>query len=484
MLAKYISKVCLPRPKAISPDYVFTMATVLPIERPAGLTLYLATGGFSVFVTYWLLYAIYVAFFGPLSKFPGPVLNKFTQLPLLRQVASGNEAHYHKCLHDQYGTVVRTGPYFVSFIGDAQTWKDVHGFQKAGRQLPQKDLRLYIVAPNRVPSLIPADDATHARQRKILSHAFSDAALKEQEPLLKRWAGLFLSKLMDQADGAQKVDMLKMLNCTTFDIMSDLTFAEPLHMLSNSEYSPWVKAIFGGIKRNMLFRCVRTLHPAVKQCFDTLIPRIPSLRKNILQHWSFTVQRVDRRLAKTPDRPDLWSRILERSKNAETQLTVEEQYSNASLFMTAGTETTATALSGTIFYLSQNPDSLATLKAEVYDAFNSFDDLHLDPLARCRYMDAVLREALRLYPPVPIGLPRVIPKGGASIGGHFVPGGTGVSIPQMPTYCDARNWTDPERFAPERWLGDHKYENDNRGCFEPFSTGPRNCLGKVCDALF
>ena len=69
--------------------------------------------------------------------------------------------------------------------------------------------------------MIGADDASHSRQRKILSHSFSDKALKEQEPLLKKWAELMRKKLSERADGNDEVDMLKVLNCTTFDVMGE-----------------------------------------------------------------------------------------------------------------------------------------------------------------------------------------------------------------------------------------------------------------------
>jgi cytochrome P450 len=49
---------------------------------------------------------------------------------------------------------------------------------------------------------------------------------------------------------------------------------------------------------------------------------------------------------------------------------------------------------------------------------------------------------------------------------------------QHPANHSKRNWTDPEAFVPERWLGDAKYKDDNRAVMNPFSFGPRNCLGK------
>ena len=78
---------------------------------------------------------------------------------------------------------------------------------------------------NNAPSVILADDAGHSRQRKILSHAFSDKALKEQEPLLKRWSQLLRTKLSERADGHSGTDMVKFYNCTTFDIMGKTEFS-------------------------------------------------------------------------------------------------------------------------------------------------------------------------------------------------------------------------------------------------------------------
>lgn len=53
-----------------------------------------------------------------------------------------------------------------------------------------------------------------------------------------------------------------------------------------------------------------------------------------------------------------------------------------------------------------------------------------------------------------------------------------VSVPQFATYRSGRNFAQPDSFIPERWLGAPGFENDNRDAMNPFSTGPRNCMGK------
>lgn len=56
---------------------------------------------------------------------------------------------------------------------------------------------------------------------------------------------------------------------------------------------------------------------------------------------------------------------------------------------------------------------------------------------------------------------------------------TGISLPHWSAYQCEQNWRDPQSFVPERWLGtDSRYANDKRDVLQPFSVGPRNCIGK------
>lgn len=94
---------------------------------------------------------------------------------------------------------------------------------------------------------------------------------------------------------------------------------------------------------------------------------------------------------------------------------------NANVLIIAGSETTATLLSGAVYLLTTHPDKLAKVANEVRSAFNSEEEITLNSVSRLSYMLACLNEALRCYPPVASGLPRVVPKGGAYVAGKFVP---------------------------------------------------------------
>ena len=93
-------------------------------------------------------------------------------------------------------------------------------------------------------------------------------------------------------------------------------------------------------------------------------------------------------------------------------------------------------------------------------------------------MLACLNEALRYYPPVPGAMFRQVPKGGATVSGQFIPEDTAVGVGQWAINRAPNLWTDPMGFHPERFLGDPKFAGDRLDAMQPFSTGPRNCIGK------
>lgn len=178
------------------------------------------------FITLYLLStfasAVYNGFFGPLSKFPGPKFRAFSRIPRIVSIMRGDEATTLPALHKTYGSVVRIAPTELSFSGDAQTFKDVHGFKKAGQNSVYKDPFFYGKPFNNVDSVITADDANHSRQRKLIAHAFADKSLKDLEPMLKQWAGMMLQKLTERV--GEPVDILKFYNCTTFDISKSFCY--------------------------------------------------------------------------------------------------------------------------------------------------------------------------------------------------------------------------------------------------------------------
>jgi cytochrome P450 len=102
-------------------------------------------------------------------------------------------------------------------------------------------------------------------------------------------------------------------------------------------------------------------------------------------------------------------------------LSFPQLLTNSSLLIVAGSETTATLLSGATYHLLRNEEALQRLIKEVRSSFDSEEEITLTSVGKLSYMLACLNEGLRRYPPVAFGMPRVVPEGGANIVGKFVP---------------------------------------------------------------
>lgn len=109
---------------------------------------------------------------------------------------------------------------------------------------------------------------------------------------------------------------------------------------------------------------------------------------------------------------------------------LEHLASNASILVIAGSETTATALAGLTYFLCMNPHALAKLTAEVRSTFKSESEIDIHSAGQLTYLKACIDETLRAYPPIPHGLPRVVPPGGRTISGRYVPEKVSVLPPR------------------------------------------------------
>jgi cytochrome P450 len=334
-------------------------------------------------------------------------------------VAKGVPLEYIGRLHEQYGDVVRIAPDELSFA-NPQAWRDIYGRgpNKGRGSAPPKHWAWYGEKVNGASSLINTQDpAEHARSRKIFTPAFSERALAQQAPLFTKYVDQLVKRLKEGA----KFDLVRMYNFTTFDIMGDLTFGEPLHMLDNDMYDPWVDLIFQNVKRGVQLGLIYSHYPLIGEIIRALLRK--KVDKVQHDHFDHCVQRVTKRLEKgrASKGVDLWDLVLRQEEEGKKGLERGEMDVNAGDFMVAGTETTATLLSGLTYLLLTHSQSMKKLVTEVRTAFTTSEAITMETIARLPYLNACIQEALRRYPPVPIGLPHITPPEGSTICGRFVP---------------------------------------------------------------
>jgi cytochrome P450 len=196
-----------------------------------------------------------------------------------------------------------------------------------------------------------------------------------------------------------------------------------------------------------------------------------------------TSDKVDARLSSKEERADIIYYLTKPEKNMS--LTRPEIDSAAVVLMLAGSDTTPSILCGLTYLLLSHEVILAKLVQEIRSSFNSDSSIDLESVSKLEYLGACIEEAFRVYPAAPIGFPREVPMGGASISGSWVPGGTTVYVTPLAAYNSSLNFRDPETFIPERWLPELEaiYSSDDKTAVQPFSTGPRDCLGKTYVAI-
>lgn len=231
---------------------------------------------------YVLVTILYNIFFHPLRRFPGPFLAAATPFPLMYYRAKGKPVKWTHAQHNHYGSVVRLAPNELSFI-DPEAWDDIYGHRTASKVNKvnfAKDTRLlgqdFFVKPGDPTGITRASDSAHSTQRRLVSPAFSDKALKDQEPLLRFYVDLLIGKLRNIEESNNKlgqpiVDLVQWYNFVTFDIMADLTFGEPLHMLDRGEYTQWVRALFSTFKL-VTFNQVSNLKDSLSSLVHSLQP--------------------------------------------------------------------------------------------------------------------------------------------------------------------------------------------------------------------
>ncbi|KAK8018796.1 hypothetical protein PG991_007986 [Apiospora marii] len=418
--------------------------------------------------------------FHPLRAIPGPWLNSVTEIPAALALVKGDQHIYYQSLHERYGPVVRVSPNELSFLS-TEAREEIYGLRKGGLNMEKSPIFLGAVGKvDGATGVSLALNADHARQRRALGYLFTNSALLRFEALMKLQVQKFIEVMEEKAKQGKPVNVASWYTYLAFDIMGDLCFAEPfgcLDQAANTEWSTSVINVFvaatwtQGIRR--LSGTGTWLEALMTRLF---VPAEAAAWRNTHLHNSH--ERTLRRLTDSErDHADFIYHILH--SESKSALSHGEIILNVALFISAGTDTTATALTGWTYFIATHPKVYRRLVEEVRGTLATEGDICWDKVRHLRYLEATIHEALRLFPPSPASQQRVVPRGGATIDGHHVPAGTTVAVPPWVSTHSAVHFHEPNAFRPERWMGeDEKYAQDHLNASLPFGTGPRVCIGR------
>jgi cytochrome P450 len=380
-----------------------------------------------------------------------------------------------KSMHDEYGSIIRVAPDELSFI-DARAWKDIYSHKTFIRPKIWGSRPPGVEAHN----VISAPIADHARFRKAFQPTFAERATREHETTVQRYIDTLISKLRSSSLTNQRksppIDLMQWLNFTTFDIISDISWGSDFGCLKEAKYHPFIKIVLHF--KAVLVATAFKYYPWLEACLMAITPK--SAMSDLHSVLDTTHAKVKARLANPTERRDMISHVLEHNKTSpEMELSQGEIEANSMAIIVGGSETLTTVLVSAIHHLLKTPDAFDLLAEEIRLAFSNEAEITAKNVSRLYYLNAVLSEVLRISPPLPDGLHREVPKGGAVICGHHIPEGMTVSISCYAAFHSSSNFASPDVFAPERWLSTRpEFENDNEAIFQPFATGPHGCLGQ------
>ncbi|PBP26623.1 hypothetical protein BUE80_DR002413 [Diplocarpon rosae] len=445
--------------------------------------------------------------FHPFSSIPGPVSNAISELPATLALVSGNQHVYYRALHEKYGPVVRVSPDEVSFVSVAAR-DEIYGFRK-GKALMEKS-PIFLGAVGRVDGCTGVSlalDAEHTRQRRALGYLFTNTALLQEEHLLH----VHVRKLMDvfkkaategraldfsawcmslrsvsshtaslvEGKGGEWMRLTrKIVTYVAFDIMGDLCFSSPFGCLSQASSTEWSTSVINVFIAATWTQGIRRLSGVgtYLEKFLTYLFIPSAAAKWRTTHLSNSRAATRRRLANGDhSHPDFISQILSNS-SSKKELNPTEIELNMALFISAGTDTTATTLTGWTWYICAHPLIYRRLVQEVRAAFETEGEIKWEGVKKLRLLEATLLEALRLFPPSAASQQRVVPPGGATIDGFFIPGGKTVAVSPWASTRSKLNFHNSDEFIPDRWLDGGK--DDKLGASVPFGNGPRVCVGR------
>lgn len=320
--------------------------------------------------------------------------------------------------------MIRLATNEVSFI-DEQAWTDIYAHHP-GMNFP-KDTDWYCGPANGTVGIVNATNEDHGRYRRVFAAAFSDKAIQKRESLILSLADLLMSQLRKELIEKNIVEIGHWFSCITLDLNQNLSFSESLDALMKGTDEPWGKLLMDSFTAMPHGAILRLLG------LESMWQLIPSkvFWQKPRDPFRFLKDRIQSRLAEgdVAGKNDYMTLIC-RQGDEKGLSSAEIQATFIDFFM-ANSETVATALTAIIFHLVRAPDIKQQLTSEIRQHFPKERDITVNNVAVLPLLNAVINETLRLCPVAPIGLPRTVPKPGASVCGYWLP--TGVSPEEQET---------------------------------------------------
>ncbi|KAK2614000.1 hypothetical protein N8I77_000862 [Diaporthe amygdali] len=416
-------------------------------------------------------------FFSPINSIPGPFLASISRLWHLKQVASGKQNLKLIEQHDKHGCFVRMAPNEVS-VRHPDAVKSL-----LLTTLPKGDWYKIVAFPDYrffTPfSLLDPKDKNECS--KYLSTGYLQHNVSKSEPAMDTNILKLIGWMDKFAEEKKPMDLDKFFTYVSFDITGDIVFSKPFGFIDQGKDLNSSIAMNTGLEMYISFvGYLQWLHVIFANPFVTWLGVLP------MGHLFDTTMKALKERQKNPDaRPDLvshWFKGLEKAKKDKSRLFNQrclESFATANVG--AGSDTVSAGLQSFVYHLLRLPNGWQRVRDEIREAQRQGrcggEVVSSNDAAQLPYLQASIKEAMRVHSPISAGLPRVAPKGGVTIGSTHFPQGVTLTVNPSVIHTSKEIWgPDAREFNPDRWLRPDAAEKEK--CFIPWGAGYASCPGQ------
>lgn len=369
-------------------------------------------------------------------------------------------------LHKDYGDIVysRMGPYRAFFFFHPDQVREI--LADKTKLLPKFRLQVRVLRQWDGNGLLLSEGEFWARQRRLVQPAFQP----------KRFAGYAEAMVHKSESMAQEWERLSEGSIIQMEeAMTSLTLAIAAKTFFDADLAADAQSLRKAVAI-LSETAVREMGEVIHLPDWAPVPRIRA-KKWAMNYLDSTIRRVIAERRKTgEDRGDLLSMLLHAvdSEDSKTRMTDEQARDEAMVLFLAGHDTTAAGLTWFWYIMGKYPGIQQKVHNEIDGVLHNNSPGFAD-VARLPYLSSVIKETLRLYPPA-VGIFAREAKEQMELGGYEIPKGSIVYGFSYVTHRDERWFPEPERFDPERFLGERERALSPFAYF-PFGAGPRACIG-------
>ncbi|OTA54203.1 cytochrome P450 [Hypoxylon sp. EC38] len=408
-----------------------------------------------------------------LSKAPGPPLAGCTDLWRAYQQYNGKLRQKLSDLHCLHGPVVRYGVRSIS-VSDPDAINVIYASRDGFTIADSYKVIVGIQNGKEIPSLVSSNDALHGAMRRSVANAFTATAVLDYEKAIDTT----IAELLDVVDKKTVFDISSMILWYSIDSAGRFSFGQTVGCLRaegdvdgaiqliRNRFNHWgwwssIPQIERLIFRNPVAIRRKQAASSMAAAAVTKLKERASQPKNEAGH------------------TDLLQKFLEASKDHPQALDASGIVGILMSTISGAGDTTAATATAVIHNLLTHPESLEKLEDELFQAdlpeIPEFSQVNKLP-----YLNAVIKESMRLFVLVSWPIERLVPSGGATIAGMYLPEGTSVGCFPLEVHKRVEIFgEDADVYRPERWLtSDREQLRQMEAAHLGFSRGRRNCIGQ------